>query len=316
MTSLFEKRLIFVTGKGGVGKSTVAAALGLMAARRGKRTILCEVAQQERMSRFFHREGVGFEESELEPHLYAISIDPQKSMEEYFKLQVRLGPLNDLLFHNRFFQYFAAATPGLKELLTIGKIWELAQLDRKVKHGAKYDPVIVDAPATGHGLGILKTPKTFANIAKVGPVRKQALAIDSFITNTAVTGIIAVTTPEEMPVNETVYLQEGLRTLLGLELNQILCNGLYPERFKKEEIKLLRDHYESSNGHSAEGTLMRAALEAAASQGRRANAQHQQVLRLKRGTGKPIVKLPFLFKPELGVSEFEELGIELEAQLL
>lgn len=315
MPALFEKRLIFVTGKGGVGKSTVAAALGLTAARLGKRTIICEVAQQERMSRFFHREGIGFQEEELEPELYAISIDPQQSMDEYLKLQVRMGPLNDLLFHNRLFQYFAAATPGLKELVTIGKIWELAQLDRRVKKSSKYDLVIVDAPATGHGLGVLKTPRTFADIAKVGPIRRQALTIDRFITDPALTGIVAVTTPEEMPVNETLFLQKQLRDSLGLELDRILCNGLYPERFKKGEIDTLRNEYEGNESGGAEGTLLRAALVAAVSESRRARDQRQQLGRLKRGTGQSIIDLPFLFKPELGINEFEELGVELEAQL-
>src|ERR1041385_178821 len=153
MADILDKRLVFVTGKGGVGKTTVAAALGLAAARAGKRTIVCEVAQQERMSSVFRREGVGYSETQLETDLYAMSLDPQESMDEYLRSQVK-SPLYGLLFDNRFFQYFAAATPGMRELVTIGKIWELAQLDRKVKKAAKYDLVIVDAPATGHGLGV------------------------------------------------------------------------------------------------------------------------------------------------------------------
>src|SRR5213593_2769068 len=152
LMSLFEKRLIFVTGKGGVGKSTVSAALGVAAARAGKRTIVCEVAQQERMSRFFARQGVGYPEIEIAPNLFAFSIDPQRALEEYLLMQIRVKPVYDLMFKNRIFTYFAAASPGLRELVTIGKVWELAQLDRRVKRGAKYDVVIVDAPATGHGL--------------------------------------------------------------------------------------------------------------------------------------------------------------------
>ena len=153
LSNILDKRLIFVTGKGGVGKSTVAAALGVAAARQGKRTIVCEVAQQERMSSVFHSEGVGYHETEIGENLYAFSIDPQRALEEYLLLQIKVKPLYDLMFKNRVFTYFAAATPGLRELVTIGKVWELAQLDRRVKRGAKYDVVIVDAPATGHGLG-------------------------------------------------------------------------------------------------------------------------------------------------------------------
>lgn len=315
MSALLEKRLVFVTGKGGVGKSTVAAALGLLAARRGKRTIICEVAQQERMSRFFHREGVGFKETELEPDLYALSIDPQKSMEEYLKLQVRMGPLNDVLFHNRIFQYFAAATPGLKELVTIGKVWELAQPDRRVKRGARYDLVIVDAAATGHGIGVLRTPKTFADIAKVGPIRRQALTIHNFVTDGQMTGVVAVTTPEEMPVNETLFLKERLDEAMGIGIDLVFCNGLFPDRFTRPEIERIGAEQEAGNGRGAEGTLLRAALAAAVSGDRRAHEQRQQLKRLKKGIEQPVANLPFLFVPELGINEFEELGKDMEATL-
>ena len=99
----------------------------------------------------------------MEENLWAISIDPDESMREYVLLQLKVRAMRDLLFRSRIFSYLAAATPGLKELVTIGKIWELAQLDRKVKSGRKYDLVIVDAPATGHGVGFLQTPRTFAS---------------------------------------------------------------------------------------------------------------------------------------------------------
>src|SRR5688500_4131021 len=136
---LLDKRLVIVTGKGGVGKSTVALALALAAARSGKRTILCEVAAQEHLSKVFHRAEVGFHEVEMADNLWGISIDPDASMREYVLLQLKLKPMRDLLFRSRIFSSLAAATPGLKELVTIGKIWELALDDRKVRKGHSYD---------------------------------------------------------------------------------------------------------------------------------------------------------------------------------
>ena len=121
----------------------------------GKRTIVCEVAATENASRLFSQAEVGFHEVELSNDLWAISIDPEESMREYVLLQLKVKAMRDMLFRSRMFTYLAAATPGLNELVTIGKIWELAQLDRKVKHGRKYDLVIVDAPATGHGISCL-----------------------------------------------------------------------------------------------------------------------------------------------------------------
>src|SRR3954454_8838778 len=192
---LLDKRVVFVTGKGGVGKTTVAVALGLRAAAEGKRTIVCEVSAQENASRIFEHTEIGFHEVEVAENLWSISIDPDESMREYVLLQLKVRAMRDMLFRSRIFNYLAAATPGLKELVTIGKIWELAQLDRKVKSGRKYDLVIVDAPATGHGVGFLQTPRTFASIARVGPIHSQAQQLDRFITDHEHTGTAIVALP-------------------------------------------------------------------------------------------------------------------------
>jgi anion-transporting ArsA/GET3 family ATPase len=310
MTSLFDKRVIFVTGKGGVGKTTVAAALGVAAARRGQRTIICEVAQQERMSSVFHRAGVGYHETEIGDDLYAFSIDPQRALEEYLQLQIRIKPVYDLMFKNRIFTYFAAATPGLRELVTIGKVWELAQLDRRVKRGAKYDLVIVDAPATGHGLGLLRTPKTFGDIARVGPVKRQADSVNELVTDRRRTSIVAVAWPEEMPVNETLDLERNLDDELRLRLDRIFMNGLYPQLFDDAEVAILgeRTEREEGNGADALAVARRGALRAALSEHRRAAAQQDQLARLVRGAGAPVVELPFLFRPQVDMEAIEELA--------
>src|SRR5204863_2857517 len=134
------------------------------AAAAGKRTIVCEVAAQQNLSRIFHSR-VGFHEVELAEDLWAISIDPDESMREYVLLQLRVRAMRDLLFRSRIFTYLTAATPGLRALVTIGRIWEVSQPDRKVKRGHEYDLVIVAAPATGPGVAFPPTPRTFANIA-------------------------------------------------------------------------------------------------------------------------------------------------------
>jgi anion-transporting ArsA/GET3 family ATPase len=301
MTQILDKRLIFVTGKGGVGKSTVAAALGVVAARHGKRTIICEVAQQERMSYVFHREGVGYRETEIGEDLYAFSIDPQRALEEYLQQQIRVKPVYDLMFKNRIFTYFAAATPGLRELVTIGKVWELAQLDRRVKRSDKYDLVIVDAPATGHGIGILRTPKTFSDIARVGPVKRQADAIYDFITDPDLTSVCAVAWPEEMPVNETLALQDALRDDVGLEVDLVVCNGMLAQRFAAADARAL--------DAAPDGPEVRAARHAHA----RARAQRGQLQRLRRGARAPVATLRFVFDED--GSKHARLARELERAL-
>lgn len=296
---------MIVTGKGGVGKTTVAVALGLRAASEGKRTIVCEVSSQENASRMFEHTAVGFHEVEMEENLWSISIDPDESMREYVLLQLKVRAMRDMLFRSRIFNYLAAATPGLKELVTIGKIWELAQLDRKVKKGRKYDLVIVDAPATGHGVGFLQTPRTFASIARVGPIHSQAQTLDRFITDHENTGTAIVALPEEMPVNESVALERDLRDEVGVAVDRVYLNGLYPERFKKAEAEKLAQLAESENGTNG---ATKAAARAALSEFNRAKSQRSQLNRLKRGVEAPVKTLPFLFEPELDVEAARKLA--------
>src|SRR5215213_10558479 len=214
---LRDRAVLYVTGKGGVGKTTVAAALGLAAARTGRRTIVCEVAEQDRMSRAFARQGVRAEqEVELAPDLWAITIDPQKALEEWLGKQLGGGPTGRILGHSHAFQYFVAAAPGAKELITIAKVWELAQTQRWDRRNRTYDLVVVDAPASGHGLAMLTTPRTFGEIARVGPIRRQAAKVSEMLADPARTGYVAVALPEEMPVNETIELERRLRAALAV----------------------------------------------------------------------------------------------------
>jgi anion-transporting ArsA/GET3 family ATPase len=298
---LLDKRLVVVTGKGGVGKSTVALALGMKAAERGRRTIVCEVASQERISHAFHHVSVGFKETELQPNLYAISIDPDEAMREYVLLSLKVKAMRDLLFRSKLFTYLAAATPGLRELVTIGKVWELALDQRKVKSAQPYDLVILDAPATGHGVGFLQTPKTFANVARVGPIATQAETLNKFLTNHRKTGVAIVALPEEMPVNETASLERDLTRTVNVAVDQIFMNGLYPQRFTAEDDDALSEAMPKLAGAPKD------AVAAALAVSRRAGAQREQLARLESITRAPVTALPFLFKPELEAEELREL---------
>jgi anion-transporting ArsA/GET3 family ATPase len=309
---LLKKRLVFVTGKGGVGKSTVALALGLAAARQGKRTIVCEVAAQEHTSRVLRRAEIGFHEVELEENLWAMSIDPDESMREYVLLQLKVKAARDMLFRSKIFNYLAAATPGLRELVTIGKIWELAQPDRKVKEGHHFDLVVVDAPATGHGIGFLQTPRTFAKIARVGSIRAQAEHLDAFICNQRKTGVAIVALPEEMPVNESALLESELTDEIGVAVDQVYMNGLYPERFSEEDAERLgeAERMLANGGNRARtnGAEALAAIRASLGQHRRAQGQRAQLARLREQVTAPVSTLPFVFKAELGLPEIQELS--------
>jgi anion-transporting ArsA/GET3 family ATPase len=308
VAQLLDKRLLFVTGKGGVGKSTVAIALGLLAVRRGLRTIVAELASQDRVQGlFFDEEPEPFRELQMAPGLFTISIDPERAMEEY--LRVKAGTIGQALGSSRLFQAFAMATPGMRELLSIGKVWELAQLHRRTRGAAPYDLVIVDAPATGHGVGLLRTPRTFADIARVGPIAHQGHTIADTIADREFTGVIAVATPEEMPVNETVALAAELA---GDEvaLDLVVVNALYPTRFEASEIDELGAALTRTRS-----ALARSALRAALSEHTRAATQREQRDRLADHVDGRLVELPYVFAEHLGLGELELLASALEAAL-
>ena len=307
MPTVLDKRLIFVTGKGGVGKSTIAAALGMLSARRGSRTMIAELSSQQRVQRLFNRYGPRFEEIQLAPGLFTISIDPEHAMDEY--LQVKVGVLGHALASSSLFQTFAMATPGMRELLSIGKVWELAQLHRRTDGGTPYDLVIVDAPATGHGVGLLRTPRTFADIARVGPIAHQGRTIAETLADRRFTGVVAVATPEEMPVNETLSLCDALeREELNIDL--VVLNALYPVRFDQAETDQLSDALDRTRS-----PLSRSALRAALAEHARAQTQREQEARLKAGVNGRLVELPYVFTDQLGPPEIEELADSLGAAI-
>ena len=291
MPFLLDKRLVFVTGKGGVGKTTVAACLARVAARRGKRVIVCEVAADDS----------GHDEIELAPGIHSIAIDPERAMREYLTDQVG-GALSKVMTSSRVFTYLAAAAPGMRELLTIGKVWDLAQLDQRRTGDTPYDLVILDAPATGHALGMLRTPRTFRDVARVGPISRQAGRIDTFLTNPALTGIVAVAAPEEMPVNETIDFIAALGEEMQLKPDAVVVNGVYPERFRDAEVATMESL-------DADSTQLRAALATA----RRARHHRNQVRRLRRRAS--AITLPYLFETDLDESSLDMLADVLEQRL-
>jgi anion-transporting ArsA/GET3 family ATPase len=195
-------------------------------------------------------------------------------------------------------------------MVTMGKVWELSQPRRRVKGAKPYDLVVVDAPATGHGVAIMRTPKTFADIARVGPVAQQGRRIHATVVDRRHTGVLAVALPEEMPVNETVMLRDELRKALKIDVDRVVVNGLYPERFGPRHRAALARALDATD-EPAE----RAALRAALSEHARARAQREQVARLEEALGMEAARLPFVFEPELGPDQFEALSLELEAAL-
>jgi hypothetical protein len=289
-----EKRLVVVTGKGGVGKSTVALALGMKAAARGRRTIVCEVAAQERISHAFHHGRVGFKETELAPNLFTISIDPDEAMREYVLLSLKVKAMRDLLFRSKLFTYLAAATPGLRELVTIGKVWELSAQDEglealrpgdpgRSRHGARHrlSADAEDVCERRAGRADRDPGRDPPQVHHQPPQNRRG---------------------DRRPAGgETALLERELTRTVNVAVDRIFLNGLYPGRFTHADEKALDKAAENTDGPAGD------AIAAALTVSRRFASQREQLERLKSLTRAPVTTLPFLFEPELEAEELRQL---------
>ncbi len=287
-----------VTGKGGAGKTTIAAALGLLAARSGRRTIVVEVGEESRLPDLFGmtapRTGV---EVQLGQRLSSISIDPDRALLEW--LQALGGRVSGrVLASSGTFQYFAAAAPGAKELVTMVKIWRLTGARRAGSgSGSGHDLVVLDAPATGHALGMLGSPHTFGAIARVGPIAGQTRQLQELLESPARSAYLAVALATEMAVTEALELQDGLHSRLGRSLDAVVVNALLPQRFSAAELRRIGAMAGDGEGdgawadralgaHAREPArrlaVRHAAAHAAKAVHERARFQHNQLARLRR----------------------------------
>jgi anion-transporting ArsA/GET3 family ATPase len=309
MASLLHRELLVLTGKGGVGKTTLSAALGLLAADRGLRTIVVEMGQQHRLGELF---GLATEnpgtETELSKNLWSISIDPDRALLEW--LQALGGRVSGrLLASSGTFQYFAAAAPGAKELVSMVKIWQLTSEGARSKRGG-YDLVVLDAPATGHALGLLGSPKTFGAIARVGPIAGHAHQITALLEDPVRSAYLAVARASEMAVTEALELQDGLRRQLGRSLDTVVVNGLLPQRFNTAELARIEALAKAPRAPA----LVRAAAHAATSVHERARFQRNQLARLRRRDFQ-VVGVPFAWSSELDLAAVREIAARLASKL-
>lgn len=303
---ILDRPLVIVTGKGGTGKTTVAAALGLAAVARGGRAIVCEVGRQQRLPSLFGvpRPRPG-DEVRLARGLYSLSIDPQTALEEWLARQLPRRLVAPLA-RSGAFGAFVATAPGARELVAVTKAWELGQPDRWRRDATPYDVVVLDAPASGHGVGLLRTPRTFAEIARVGPIASQARRVDTALRDGGETACVAVALPLELAVSETLALESSLAERLGRGLDAIIVNGVLPRRLSATDLRRLAE---------ADGRAPPTAIHAARTAAARAAAQRTHIARLRRDAAAPVHQLPFVFGEQLGLEDVRALASRLAPAL-
>ncbi len=314
--ALLDRRLLFFTGKGGVGKSTVTAATALLAAERGKRVLLVEVDGKGNLTALFEHPPVGFEPRRVHPGVSAMQMDTEASLREYLKVQARVPVIGRIGPMARAFDFVANAAPGVKEILTIGKVcWELREsLDGR----APWDLIVVDAAATGHVVSQLDAPRAIQELVHVGPVRAQTEWMVELLDDPALTALNIVTAPEEMPVNETIELVARARAELTVPLGAVIVNRVLPELFThadEETFEALRAPAAVGVLEEAAGPGVRAVLDAArlAVSLRRSRSPH--LARLRDEVDLELLLVPYLFGRDHGLRVTrmvaEALGQEL-----
>jgi len=313
--NLFNKRLLLVVGKGGVGKTTLATALALTAARQGKKTLLVEMDESGRAARVL---GCATAEKnyttprQVSPRLYVLSVSGQAALEEYLCLIIPVRRLLRTVFDSRLYQYFVAAAPGLKELMAMGKIWYEEQLQDEDLLQPRWDLIIVDTPATGHSLQYLRMPQAAQAAFRVGLVHREAERVAGLLTDPRRTAVVLVTLAEEMPVTETLeaygQLVHGLRIPLGM----VFINRLYHAPLAGSDLDRLHltPGLPTSHRRLAAEILQRARETTSQTEGQRLHLQ-----RLQEKLFLPILHLPFLFAEEFGLPEVKRLSGLIQEEL-
>ena len=316
-------KVLIVSGKGGVGKTTVAAALAVVAARAGHKVCIAEVDRKGTLPRLFGGADLTYTPREMSPGIWGMNIVPENSLAEYLEVQYHMKRISKVFSTTHFVDYITTAAPGLKDILVLGKIWYLEQ-DRS-DSDMIFDTIIVDAPAAGHMLTFLSAPMGLSDALRVGPVRKQSDWLIEMLRDPNRTRVHLVTLAEEMPVTETLETSAALENKIGIDSGTVFANAVYtPLLTPEEEEAFVRIQNEGCDElvAAAEGvglTLEQDDLDELVGYGRflqaRRAIQQSHLNELRAGIHEPVVELPFLFSAGLALPDIETLADSIEAEV-
>lgn len=319
---LLEPRVHIVSGKGGVGKTTVAASLALVAARSGRRVCIAEVDRKGTLARLLGGAELTYEPREIAPDVWGLNIVPESALAEYLDVQYHMKRLSWAFTSTHFVDYITTAAPGLRDILILGKIWYLEQ-GRSTK--VDFDTIIVDAPAAGHMLQFLSAPSGLSDALRVGPVRRQSEWLVGMLQDPKRTRVHLATLAEEMPVSETIETSAALKSKLGIGQGLVFANAIYSELLTEDEEKILDTLIAQHDTgelvkHAAQVNLnldeqdLEAIVGYARFVGARRKIQSTYLKDLRKGLDQPIVELPFLFSAGLALPDVETLADVIEEQ--
>ncbi len=303
-----QTRLVVVAGKGGVGKTTISAALARMAARAGLSVLIVEVEGKTGLAAAFGAEDLEYQERVLDPggpdgtpEIRARALTPDNALVEYLE-DHGLGRVSRRLAKSGAIDVVSTAAPGIKDILILGKV-------KQLERSGAFDLIVLDAPAAGHAVSFLMSARGLLEIVRGGPLRTQAEEVLELLTDPSRCRVMLVTLAEETPVNEVVETAFALEDRVGIDLAPLVVNGLYP---RLEGLDVEPEAAAAAAGVNllpGEPAVLRRAADFRA---RRQVLQHEQLARLAAALPLPQLHLPSLFAVDLGPAEVDRLAVALE----
>jgi anion-transporting ArsA/GET3 family ATPase len=302
-----DRRLILVVGKGGVGRSTVAAAIAGACAAQGKKTLLYETSANDRFGPYFGKPPVGETPAQLAPNLWAVNATPVSALAEYGMMILRFKSVYEMVFENRVSRAFLRAIPGLDDYALLGKVWFHTTEEKRGK--PVWDTVVFDMPASGHSISMLRVPWVITETVPEGPLTRDARTIKELLCDPARTSAVLVTLAEEMPVNEAIELETKL-TALGIVPQHVVANQVFPRHFAPASPVARVLEALVADQAQLTAPLAEVTAHAALSRDRR-ELNERYLAELHKRARTKVAELPMLFAETLGPAEVKQLGDKL-----
>ncbi len=303
MTELLNLRFVTVVGKGGVGKTTVAAALAVAAARRGKRVLIAMCNAKERISQLLEVAPIGATNVRVLPGVDAVNMSPKVALEEYGMMVLKVRALYRAIFENRLVSAFLRGTPGIEAWSMLGKA-QFHAYETLPDGRPRYDMVILDSPATGHALEMLRVPRVLLDVAPPGLLRREAERAWQLFSDPKRAGALLVTLAEDMPTSESIELYAALTNELHLPVAALAVNGVMPVLFDAHE----RDWLATAARETAPSALVHSLVQAGRRRTERERVQSESLDRLAKELPLSRFELPQLIVPEVRRAGVEELA--------
>jgi anion-transporting ArsA/GET3 family ATPase len=305
----FQRRFVIVSGKGGVGRSTVCAALGLAAARYGLRTCIVQLNTRDDVGSILGGHGSSYEPVQLDPHLplYAAMLRPQEALREYGVMKLKFKMVQHIVFENDVMRRLLRMIPGMNELVLLGKAWHMEEQDKRPDGTPTWDLLVIDAPATGHGVSLLRLPQVILQAVPFGPMAEDARRMKTLLEDPSRTALHVVTLPQDLPASEALELSEQARTVLGVPTGYLFINRVLPPLLNEAQRRVAKEILAKTGELPHGGALVHESLESVLAWEQWRAAQQVQIQRLHRLAQLPIVELPHLFEP-IGRAQIERLA--------